>query len=198
MSADLVIHSEELQPLEIQNEVNKIFELANSLVVNNEEAFREITGLYKRAKDWEVKIEDLRKEANRADQARIDARMEYARGLTRPLQTAQMMAKQKSGAYQRDLERKKQEEIAAVTAAAALFDEETPYIQPVDKRLKGDGATVSTAKIYKFRIKEREKIPNEYLTVNEELINKLINSGLKKIDGIEIYEETITKIKRGK
>ena len=184
-----------LEPL-ILSSVSEMKEQAQSLIVNNESAFKEITSLYKKAKEWEKIIENRRKEANAPNQARINARNDRAKDLTDPLKTIQSLCKMKSGQYQQEQERAHEEKNEALLLGASLFDEDNITLpEPAKKLLRGDGATVYSKTEKRFRVVDMEKVPRKYLMLNEDLIKKDIKLGIANIEGIEIYDEKVTQIK---
>lgn len=184
-----------LEPL-ILSSVSEMKEAAQSLVVNNEGAFKEITALYKKAKDWEKIVENRRKEANAPDQARINARNDRAKDITDPLKSIQAICKAKSAQYQQAVEAEQAAQADALQLGALLFDEENVFVPEKPKTtLRGEGATVFTKMEKRFRVVDLEKVPSKYLMLDEDKVKRDIKLGIAEIPGLEIYEEKTTQIK---
>lgn len=99
---------------------------------------------------------------------------------------------------------------AEAAKAAALFDEEPPApTAPIVPReaarvVAASGAKASGALKWKGRVIDFEKVPRQYLMINETALNAAV-AGLKaqggkiedaKIPGVEIYEDLQTSIRR--
>ena len=167
---------------------------ATNLDVTCEENFRKITSLYAESKSWEKQIELARKAANQPDQDRINVRNDKAKELLNPLKQIQIIAKKKADGYQALLEQRKRDEREKIEQAVEMLGlVETPYVPPVDKSIRGDGAIVYTRTVRKFRIVDLSKVPLKYLQINEDAVEHDIKLGVNSIDGIEIYEEKQTQ-----
>lgn len=200
MSVQITTEDFELLPerseTDIKHKLSVIVFNANNLAVNNEESFRKITGFYSESKEWERQIEFLRKTANAPDQERINARNDKAKELLTPLKEIQRISKEKSSQYQMMLEEAKKKEEQRIKEAVELIGaDEMPYLPPVEKTLRGDGAIVYTRIVRKFRVVDQEKVPKKYWKVDEETIERDIKLGIAEIPGVEVYEEKITQLK---
>ncbi len=180
----------------LKQRLESIVITAKNIPVMNEDGFRKITNLYAESKDWEKKIEFSRKQANAPDQDRINARNDKAKELLAPLKQIQMIAKDKTHHYQmmlEDIKKKEEERVKDIVDLLGLDD--MPYIPPVDKTLRGDGAVVYTRTVMKFRIIDESKVPAKYLRVDEDAIERDIKLGVGSIEGVEIYEDKVTQLK---
>ncbi len=186
----------ERKQINLKQRLKEIISSAVHLSVDNEESFRKVTALYAESKNWEKQIEFARKQANTPDQERINGRNDKAKELLIPLKQIQSIAKQKAEQYQMMLEERKRKEEEGIRQAVDLLGlDEMPYIAPVDKSIRGEGAIVYTRTVRKFRIVDLSKIPLKYLQINEEAIEQDIRLGVGEIDGLEIYEEKVTQLK---
>ena len=186
----------ERKQFDLKKRLGQIVLVAHNVVVNNEEAFRQITALYAESKDWEKQIEFARKNANAPDQDRINTRNDKAKEILAPLKEIQTIAKTKSGQYQMMLEEIKQKEAARIKEAIDLIgSEEMPYIPPAEKIQRGEGAIAYTRMVRKFRIVDEAKLPDRYWRVNEDAIASDMKLGINEIPGVEIYEEKVTQLK---
>ena len=169
---------------------------AIELDVTNETNFRKMTSIYADSKDWEKRIEFLRKEANGPDQDRINSRNDKAKEILTPLKQLQTVAKQKCEKYQLILEQRKQEEQKKIQQAVDLLGlDDVPMVAPVEKSIRGDGAIMVSRTVRKFRTVDLSKVPLKYLQVDQEAIDRDIKLGVSEIPGIEIYEEKITQLR---
>lgn len=180
----------------LKGKLDSIVVTAESLDVSNEEGFRKMTALYAESKDWEKRIEFIRKQANQPDQDRINARNDRCKDLLAPLKQIQAISKKKCDGYQLILESRKKEEEAKLRATADLLGlDDIPFLAPLEKSQRGAGAVMFTRVVRKFRTVDLSKVPLKYLQVNEDLIKQDINLGVAEIPGIEIYDEKVTQLK---
>ena len=54
-----------------------------------------------------------------------------------------------------------------------------------------------TRKVWSFQVEDESKIPRKYLMVDARLIREAIRDGIRKIDGVHIFEETKIAIRGG-
>lgn len=200
MSADSLINLETVHLQKDSNEMHvKIKELLSNvqtLVVDNQSAYEEVTRIYRAAQTAKKAIDTKRKELTapfRNEMARINDR---AKQVLDPLDKITEIANIKAGSYQKLLESHRQKEEEKVRAAAALFDLEDFVECPVPEKIhRGDGA-ISVIKTKKeFRLIDISKVPIQYLRVDEEAIKKDIELGINAIQGLEIFEVTTTTLR---
>lgn len=182
--------------ISLKEDLQKLVQTASDIEVTNDDLFRKITSLYADSKDWEKRIDFMRKEANGPDQDRINTRNDKAKEILTPLKQIQTIARQKCERYQLRLEEaKKAEEQKLQEAVDLLGLDETPVVAPLEKAIRGDGAIMYSRTVRKFRVVELSKVPEKYLQVNEDLIARDIKMGIDNIPGIEIYETKETQLK---
>jgi len=182
--------------LTLKEKLQIVIHTTHTLEVTNETSFKEMTSIYAESKDWEKRIEFLRKQANAPDQERINARNDKAKDLLSPLKEIQHLAKQKCEQYQLLLvNQKKEEEERARRAADLIGLNDLPYIAPVENSTRGDGAIMYTRTVRKFRIVDVNKVPFKYFQLNSEMIERDIKLGVAEIPGLEIYDENITQLR---
>jgi hypothetical protein len=80
-------------------------------------------------------------------------------------------------------------------AAAHLLDVDVPYLMPIEKNLRGDGAMTVTRTVRKFRIVDPSKVPLKYMKLDEEAVKAAIKLGVAEIEGLEIYDEKETTLR---
>lgn len=59
----------------------------------------------------------------------------------------------------------------------------------MDKTARADNSTSTVIKTWKWKIQDEQKIPREYLCIDEKKLNRLVKAGLKDVPGIFIYSE---------
>lgn len=169
---------------------SELLKIAQSLVVNNELSYTEITALYSWAKRAEKEIEHDRNEKlafSIEEQNRIN---EAARRAKEPFKQITRIANAKMNSYIDEQERIKKEKEKEEQLAATLFGVED-YIPDVEQiRISKQFAKPVTRTIKKFRVVNLSKVPVKYLQVDERYVNLDIKLGVEQIPGIEIYEET--------
>lgn len=182
--------------VDLRERLKNIVQIAASIEVYNEESFHKVTAFYAESKDWEKRIEFIRKQANAPDQDKINARNDKAKELLTPLKEIQRIAKTKCERYQFMLEEQKAKEQVKIQEAVDLLGlDDMPYLPPVEKSMRGDGAMVYTRTVKKFRIVDLAKVPAKYFKIDEDLIEQDIKLGVGEIDGIEVYEEKQTTLR---
>lgn len=182
--------------VDLKQKLTEIVAFTNALAVDNEINFRRVTAMYAQSKEWEKLIEFTRKQANAPDQERINARNDKAKEILVPLRQIQTIAKAKSAEYQEHLEELKRKEEEESKAAIALLElEETPYYSPAETTQRGDGASAYTRIVKRFKVTDLNKVPREYLRLDEDAIETAIKMGVAEIAGVEIYDEKITTLR---
>jgi len=196
MSSNAILQTPDEFPLEgIKKTISEMQLFAENLDVTSEVSFRKITSIYSEAKSWEKIIEQQRKEANAPDQSRINARNDRAKQISEPLKGILIVCKRKADQYQRHLEESKRLEEESLSKAALIFDEEIPYIAPIEKTHRGDGAMAVSKEETRWRVTDLEKVPRQYLMLDEQKIKLSIKMGLTSIPGIEVYTEKVTQLR---
>lgn len=181
---------------DLKKKLSIVIDEAKSIEVLNDGHFRKMTKLYGEAKDWEKRIDFIRKEANQPDQERINARNDKAREILMPLKLIQSIAKEKCERYQLILDAAKAAEEKKVQDAVDLLGlDVVPLPMPVEKTVRGDGAMMYTRTVRKFRIVDQSQIPTKYLTVDVDAIERDLKLGVAEIPGIEMYEEKQTNLR---
>lgn len=89
--------------------------------------------------------------------------------------------------------RKEAERIAQeedISRRQALAQIEKPKVVEAPKTVKTETAKVVTKQVTKFEIVDPSKVPDEFKVVDERLVRQAVNSGVKRIAGVRIWEET--------
>lgn len=171
-------------------------ETASRMEVSSEDSAKQMTDFYADAKQWEKKIDSLRKESNAPEQEKINIRNAKSAELVAPLKEIQLIAKKKCDVYQAFVrEEKRKEEELSRCAFYFLDADETQIIPLREKSVNTGKALMFTRTVRKFRITDIDQVPRKYLKVDEKSIDQAINLGINEIPGIEIYEEQVTQLR---
>ncbi len=60
--------------------------------------------------------------------------------------------------------------------------------EKIEKMSRGEAATSTVMKVWKWEIQNEKEIPREHLMIDEKKINKLVKAGLRDIPGLRIFE----------
>lgn len=120
------------------------------------------------------------------------SRIEEAR-LREEEAAARMKVEEEALARAEQLEKEGNKEQAdAVVNAAADLPTKATKMAPTRGTL---GGTASTRKVMKFRITNKNLVPENYKVVDEVAIRSAVRSGCTKIPGVDIYEDTQVAIR---
>ena len=97
------------------------------------------------------------------------------------------------------------EEVAAANAAAKAKDPEAApiEIEPLppapattapQKTIRADGGSVTAYTSWTFKVVDPDKVPREYLKVDETAIRAAVRLGAREIPGVDIYEATNIRV----
>lgn len=180
----------------VKEVIKDLLVYAEKMTVEAEPAYKSMTSLYRKARDWRAVIESRRKELTeplRRETSRIN---DKAKEMTDPLDRVISIANSKANRYVAILEEQKKKEEEELNMIASLFDcnEEVETI-PSNKVIRGDGATLVKKLEKKFRLVDVSKVPAKYLLVNEELVRRDLKLGVENIPGLEVYEEQTTQLR---
>jgi len=191
---------------EMEKRATEAMEWANKIRVSND-AELEAAGKYLvllKGLMGEIKstFDAPKKAAHDAHKAVLAAEKKHLE----PLEKAEAIVKPKVGAYmaaREAAERKRQEDAKLVLAQQMEDDGCTEMANAVlnsnvnVERPKVEG--VSTRTVFKYRVVDSKKIPDDYWMLNEPLIGGEVRLKGKStnIPGIEVYEETVVSARRG-
>ncbi len=152
-------------------------------------------------------MESKRKDYLQPFQEHVKEVNEVYKTLMLPVETADKITREKIMAYQREQERKRQEQeeinrlrMEAAQKEAALNNGEIKEsvklvdVIEVQKKVNTDMGSLGTMKVKKWEVEDISKVPTEYLKVDEVAIGKLVRAGIKSISGIHIWEEEVLKV----
>lgn len=180
----------------IKSTIQELVLIASNFSVTTEADYKRLTSMYSQARTWKKSIEAKRKEVTNPLWKQMSTINDKAKTLTDPLDQIIEITNHKASLYLKKLEEIKRQEDEKVRAAAALFDaSEELYIPPMEKTLRGDGATAITKTEKKFKVLDITKVPTKYLMVDEDALKRDLQLGINEVPGLEIYEETTTQLR---
>lgn len=72
----------------------------------------------------------------------------------------------------------------------ASIENEVVAVEATKTSVRTESGLVSQRKVWKFEVVDEEKIPREFLTIDEKKINQAIRDGAREIAGIKIFQDT--------
>lgn len=169
---------------------------AQELNVNSSDTFNLASVIYKHTKHVRDKLDEWRKSANRPYREKIEEINDHAKEFTDVLREIEDITKAKMEQWHLAQQSEKKQQIENLRLAAEMFGvEDEVEVTAENKKSQGYGATIYSQQVKRFRIKNLAEVPPEFLMLNEQAVEETIKSG-RIVPGVEIYQETITKIKR--
>lgn len=199
---------------EIVQESSDILSDAKALVIQDDDKFHFVNDLLKAIKGIRNKIDEYFDPAIKKTHAAWKENIAMKKKQSEPVEQAERIIKNKIAEYhtKRDQERMeeerrrqdilwKQEEERKLAEAIETGDEtilDEPVIVPevkIEDTTKHEG--VSFSLIWKFRIINKEKVPEEYKIVDEKRVGQIVRANKAKtsIPGIEVYSEKSTRVR---
>lgn len=151
-----------------------------------------IRKLEEKRKQYTDPLDDLKKQI-----------MSDFKQMTDPLEEFVDMVKSKMLEFYKAEQKRKDEEQKRIEAEAlekAKQEDVSEVIVPVVnhqlKTQRGYKSTITVKKVWKWRVVDETKVPREYLCLDEKKINLAVRNEVRKIDGLEIYQEETAPVIR--
>jgi len=201
---------------EVESQSLAIPEQAQAMVIDSKESMTEADNFKKTIKALIKEIDNTFKPlADKAHQAHRAITSKWNE-TKQPLISADNLITTKAKAYLKEEEKKRQEEERRLREVARREEEERRLAEALELEAEGNKeeaqaiieepmqfiAPTVTADIpkldkrmyrknWKWRVMDMDKIPRQYLTTNDAVINGLVRSlkGAARIPGIQVYEE---------
>ena len=183
----------EIENSKIANEIANL----QTLEMTNEPAFNFVASTYDKARKFFKRTEDARKNALAPHKEEINRINFQFKQIQEPLEEIIALCNKKTGEYQTYITKKEQERQKKILEAAAMLAAKTPIVltEPV-KPKSTESVIAKTKTITKFKVIDISKVPLEYLEINKSAVDRDIKMGVRNIEGLEIYEESITTLAR--
>lgn len=197
--------------------LSKLLAQTPRVEVTDQETYTKAGDLLKLIKSSRKKLDDVRKELTGPVDKALKAVNKYFRETAfNEVDAAERAVKAKMAEWYREEERRKAEEarraaeeaerqaleLAAQAeqsgqeaAADAIMEQGAATAEAEQKAAamgvaRGDhGSATSGRKVWKWRLIDKDKVPREFLTVDNVLVNEAVKTGTREIPGIEIYED---------
>ncbi|KKN68340.1 hypothetical protein LCGC14_0452160 [marine sediment metagenome] len=187
---------------EAKTRFKEIDEKRKSMTAPLDETKRIIMDFFRPVLD-QLKTTELRIKSGMADFHRAEIERERRESEKARLEAERIEAKRQAALLKRA---EKAEQKGDDSKAEALKDQaEQVYVAPAVTMAPAKSAGVSISKVWKFRVTDINKVPREYLEINEIAVNKMCQvaksvAGEKQkvdhlIQGIEFYEDIRTSVR---
>lgn len=194
MEISMEISKGEIQNLEKQ--VSPLVKQAGSYVINSVESVDEASKFLRQVKDVENGIEKKRLELTAPLNQSLKAINELFRNLKNPLEQARYLLTNKILSWKRaEIERLEKEEARRRAIQDAHEKAGHQVNAPVVlERPDNKIGNTQMRKVWKYKIVDFENVPNDYKLINQPAINNAIRSGIRKIQGLDIFQEEALSI----
>jgi len=194
--------------IEIKKDQQSIIEKKEHLTIQSDEDVQKASEVLTQIKARSKRIEEKRKEYVQPLNDQVKKINKDFKELLVPYLEAETFIKRAIGSYtdiqrlaaekvlkeEEDQRRKEADEIAKkenISTRKALAQIEKPIIEEKPKTIKTENSKIVTKQVAKFEIIDSEKVPIEYKTVDEKLVRKAVNAGVKRIAGVKIWQKTL-------
>lgn len=158
--------------------INELAERAAAMVIETDEEAKQGLSLALQSRTLCNQVEKTRKEIVRPHIDFQKACLKYAEDFTKKLKKMEISILQKLEAYQQQ----RKEGLLKFNIQDDSFDE-----------LKVDEGTCKTVTEWDYTIEDMEKVPLEYMQINEKFVRGCIKNGIRTIPGLKIFSETKRK-----
>lgn len=187
-----------------RGKVDELVSQINQQAVDSEEECRAITSLSSIASKLTKEIDKKRKEIIAEPQEFVSTVNRFCKELVGGVDSAVLGAKRKIASYQSriELERRKQEEAArkaaeelqkklnaeAKEAGVQPVTVAVPVIPEKKQATRTEEGTSYVVKKWKGEVIDEAQVPREYLSPDQRKIDRAVESGIRVIPGVNIWE----------
>lgn len=202
---NLEVKMEEKQLIELEKGKKGILEKVSQIEIVSHETLKEAVDFTQQIKVQKKKFEDLRKYLIGPSQKFIKETNARFKAYTNDLDQAEEELRVKMTKYSDEQEKKRRDEEDRIRKEQekkykeelkeAKKEHKVPSPPPAPIHVETEKVEgLQMRKQWTFRIVDEKKIPREYLTPDVKKIRKVVQAGIRKITGIEIYQESISAI----
>jgi len=183
------IIKKEIQVLEKQ--ISPLIKEADSYVINSVEAVDKASVFLKRVRDTESNLEKKRLEFTAPLNQSLRAINETFRQLKEPLSSARMFLTNKIITWKREETERLAKEEARRRAIQEAHEKKGHKVKApvVLERPENTIGNTQMRKVWKFKITDFSKVPDDFKLIDQIKVNQAIRNGVREIKGIEIYQE---------
>lgn len=168
-----------------------------AIPMNCKQNYELVTDIYAQARKYLKMITEKEKKLLEPYKEKMNEIRYEAKTHKEPLQRMIDICNTKADDWQKYLNMKSLEKQRKLVEAARLFGEEMPIMVDDVTKPKSTKHTTSTTKVkMKFRVTDLSKVPLKYLKIDEDAVNLDIKLGIHNIEGIDIYPETKTTLRK--
>lgn len=168
-----------------------------AIPMNCKQNYELVTDIYAQARKYLKLITEKEKKLLEPYKEKINEIRYEAKTHKEPLQRMIDICNAKADDWQKYINMKSLEKQRKLIEAAKLFGTEMPIMVDDTAKPKSTKNTTATTKtVMKFRVTDLSKVPLKYLKIDEDAVNLDIKLGIHNIDGLEIYQETKTTLRK--
>lgn len=177
----------------IDERINQIL----SMKINTREDFEFVGDVYAHARDAQKKVESYYKEQKEPLKKQINRLTFEEKKAIEPCTRLIGLCNSMINQYYREVELQKEAQRKREIEDAKILDIpiEKVYVEPVAPKLYASNATTATRKETKYDVVNIAEVPAEYLTLNDAAVKRAIKMGIRKIPGLDIYDEIKRNLK---
>ena len=183
------ISQKEIQVLERQ--VSPLVKQADSYKIDSVEAVDKASLFLKKVRDTESNLEAKRLEFTSPLNQSLRAINDTFRQLKEPLTQARMYLTNKILDWKTTETRRLQAEEARRRKIQEAHEKKGHEVKApvVLERPENKIGNTQTRKVWKYKVVDFSKIPDDFKNINQVAVNQAIRQGIREIKGIEIYQE---------
>lgn len=173
------------------------FDEIMAIPMNCKQNYELVSDIYSQARKYLKLITEKEKKLLEPYKEKINEIRYEAKTHKEPLQRMIDICNAKADDWQKYLTIKSLEKQRKLVEAAKLFGTNMPIMVDDVTKPKSTKSTTTTIKtVMKFRVTDISKVPLKYLKIDEEAVNLDIKLGIHNIDGLEVYPETKTTLRK--
>lgn len=173
------------------------FDEIMAIPMNCKQNYELVSDIYSQARKYLKLITEKEKKLLEPYKEKINEIRYEAKTHKEPLQRMIDICNAKADDWQKYLTIKSLEKQRKLVEAAKLFGTNMPIMVDDVTKPKSTRNTTTTIKtVMKFRVTDISKVPLKYLKIDEEAVNLDIKLGIHNIDGLEVYPETKTTLRK--
>lgn len=168
-----------------------------AIPMNCKQNYELVTDIYAQARKYLKMITEKEKKLLEPYKEKMNEIRYEAKTHKEPLQRMIDICNTKTDDWQKYLDMKSLEKQRKLVETARLFGVEMPImVDDTTKPKSTKNTTAITKTVMKFRVTDLSKVPLKYLKIDQDAVNLDIKLGIHNIDGLEIYTETKTTLRK--
>lgn len=182
-----------IQTIFTEEKFNEIMAIS----MNCKQNYELVSDIYAQARKYLKLITEKEKKLLEPYKEKINEIRYEAKTHKEPLQRMIDICNAKADDWQKYLTIKSLEKQRKLVEAAKLFGNDMPImVDDVTKPKSTKNTTTTIKTVMKFRVSDISKVPLKYLKIDEDAVNLDIKLGIHNIEGLEIYPETKTTLRK--